>query len=48
MAPKDRCDPEEGIIELFDIVDIHEAASGTTSEAPDDLSLIHISEPTRH
>lgn len=38
MAPKDRCDPEEGIIELFDIVDIHEADSGTTSEAPDDAA----------
>lgn len=30
MAPKDRCDPEEGIIELFDIVDGPEAASGKT------------------
>lgn len=38
MAPKDHCDPEEGIIELFDIVDAPEAVSGKTPEAPDDAA----------
>lgn len=33
MAPKDRCGPEEGIIELFDIVDGPEAAPGTAPGA---------------
>lgn len=34
MAPKDHCDPEEGIIELFDIVDAPEKTPG----APDDAA----------
>lgn len=39
MAPKDRCDPEEGIIELFDIVDGPEAASGKTPGTFGDAAL---------